>query len=263
MTALQDLQRDFIAYLREQPNGFLPRVSDGRRAAAPALLGIYRHAYAARLEESLGNDFPKLRSLLGAERFGRLVRDYLRACPSRTNSVRWVGDRLAEFLRRSPIWSGEPILADMADFEWALAGAFDAADAAPAGADDFALVPGPAWPSLRFDLHPSARIVMLSTDAPSVWLAIDRGDPPRPAPPETGTWLVWRIDLEVKFRRLETDEAGALARLESGADFAILCEALAEAAGPDKAAYRAAELLRGWIDSGLIAGIRADAPLST
>lgn len=271
MNGLAALQRDFVACLRGEPNALQRRLTGSPRAGLETMLGVYRHAYAARLVEALATDFPKLRALAGATAFETLARAYIARHPSRSPSLRWLGGRLAAFLAETPPYAATPALAEMAAFEWALAHAFDAADAPAAAAAALSALPPAAWPGLRLQLHPSALRLDLATPVPALWRRIEDGPPPdRPetalAPPAPcGTavpWLVWRDGLTVKFRPLETDEAAALAAVEAGADFAALCEAVAAAGDPEQAALRAAAILRGWLESGLIVGIVTAAPIS-
>ena len=64
-------------------------------------------------------------------------------------------------------------------------------------------------------------------------------------------WLLWRLDFDVHWRRLEADEALALRAVEAGESFAQLCERLNEPNGDG--ASRAAALLKRWLADGLLA----------
>lgn len=72
----------------------------------------YQHAYFARIEESLAEDFPRLKKYLGDEAFCRLVRDYLDRFPSRYANLAEVGQSLPDF------FTEDLPLADLARFEW-------------------------------------------------------------------------------------------------------------------------------------------------
>ena len=133
------------------------------RADLGVLLDVYRNAYSARLVEVLANDFPGLKALVGEAEFEWLARAYIAVHPSRGFSVRTVGERLTEFLAGTDPWARRPALADMAAFEWALAGAFDAGDAEPVRIEDLAAIPPAAWAGLIFAFHPSVRRLRLAT----------------------------------------------------------------------------------------------------
>ena len=255
MTALPTLQGEFQDFLLDRPNELSARVKRSSKASESALLNIYRNAYCARLVEVLGNDYPALKAMMGAEPFAAMGKAYVAAHPSRHASARWVGGKLAQFLREDPNHKSEPALAAMAAFEWAQAGAFDASDIEPATFAQLAAIPIESWPGLRFRFTPSLRRLTLAFDVPSLWLAIIEGrsgDAPLTANPREAEWLIWRAWLEVRFRPLEPDEAWAIDAAAGDADFATLCEGICRWVDPEQAAFKAAELIKGWLDSALI-----------
>jgi hypothetical protein len=255
MMRLDPLQHAFAHYLLSGAHSIRQIVRPSSKADINTLLGVYRHAYSARLVEVLSNDFPGLKALVGPDGFEALARAYIAAHPSRGFSVRTVGCSLAEFLTKASPYAARPALADMASFEWAMAHAFDAADAEPIRIEHMAAVPPPAWSSLTLEFHPSVLRISLRTAAPVAWAAQNSGETPAEPGSDPRNWLLWRQDLDVKFRSLELDESAALASALSGGDISALCESLAEHGPEDQAAYRAAGLIRAWIDAGLIVGI--------
>ena len=267
MSRLAALQADFQALLLGRPNDVAAHVLDGPRAGRATLLGVYAEAYALRLLEALGENYPTIAALIGAEPFDAMGRAYLAAHPSRYRSIRWFGDRLAGFLGATAPWSATPALAELALWEWTLRDAFDAADAVPAGLDAMAGVPPAVWPGLTFRLLPSFRRLDLRHGVVGVWRAVQDGgagiEPP-PAQDEATAWAVWRPELIAEYRSLPADEAWALAGVAEGADFAALCEGLAAWHEADLLAGRAAGLLRGWLEQGMLAEVRPpeDVPLS-
>ena len=117
-------------------------VRPGRDSIAPALvrlvrgaddndrktrIRVYSDAYYLRLRDVLREDFPRLASLLGSERFDDVVSEYLEVFPSKQPSVRHLGRVLTEFLRRRQ--DVPKCLADLAELEWARVEVFDAPDA--------------------------------------------------------------------------------------------------------------------------------------
>jgi hypothetical protein len=255
MIPLSELEREFQAYVFGRENGLPERVRDGAHAGKPVMLGVYRHAYWARLVEVLRNDYDKLRRLVGDAAFDELARAYLARHPSRHFSARWVGDRLAAFLAETDPFRAQPALAAMAAFEWAQASAFDAADEAVVEPADLAAIAPHSWPAVRFRLHGSAQRLALPPAVVEAWERLHRNDP-APAPESLGEpagWLVWRQGFEVRYRRLPADEAAALDAVAADADFATLCETFAAHVGEERAAFRAAKMVQGWIAGGLLA----------
>ena len=68
------------------------------------------------------------------KRSSRSVRSFIAAHPSVHRSIRWYGSELADFLIDRPPFAEQPILSELARFEWTLAEVFDAADASAARA---------------------------------------------------------------------------------------------------------------------------------
>ena len=244
---------------------FQDHVLTGTRAIEPEIegpsasfresrLGIYRDAYRLRLIEILGADYKALRTYLGDEPFEAVAREYLAAHPSTFRNVRWFGGRLAEFLRGTPPFADQPVLAELAQFEWTLGLAFDAPDAPSVPFEEAAAVPPQAWPELRFAAHPALQVIELRTNAVAIWKATDDSGSCEVALSETPvTWAIWRKQYSPFFRSLEADEAWALNALRDGAAFGAICEGLCAWTDEARAAGRAASLLRGWVEEGWIA----------
>jgi hypothetical protein len=238
----------------------LCEVRGNARENAETMFGVYRNAYWARLVEALGNDFPGLKALMGDEAFGRMARAYIARYPSQHPSIRWAGRRLAEFLAQEAPYRDDPWFTDMARFDWALAFAFDAADAPAAGLADLAGVPPEFWGSVRLQFHPTMDAFCIST----------RVDEARPALLENSNIaldqaarcaraiMVWRIEFDVKFRAIDLLEHAALQAMQDGATFGDLCELVAQQVDPDAAPLRAAQILQGWLEWGIVAAVGHD-----
>ena len=65
--------------------------------------------------------------------------------------------------------------------------------------------------------------------------------------------LVWRQNFQVYYRELDLGERDALRMSRDGASFAMICETVARAAPGKDAVWTIGELLRRWIDDGLLA----------
>src|SRR5579863_5039860 len=64
-------------------------------------LEIYSRSYWFRILDSLYDDFPGMRAVLGEQDFRRLSLAYLADCPSRSFTLRNLGSRLEDWLRRN------------------------------------------------------------------------------------------------------------------------------------------------------------------
>lgn len=254
--SLAQQQRLFAQAVRQQadPAGVL---------AAPVEpgLSVYRHAYKARLVEALTDNYTVLARALGDESFEALGHAYVDAHPSRQPSIRWFGHRLADFMaslddRLVP----HPSLVDFARMDWALRDAFDAADAELLDPASLATLDPDAWAALVLHLHPSVRRVPLAWAIEPAWRVLrewEPGDeqPELPEPEEHAhELLVWRQDLETRWRSLETLEAELLRAVALGSPFALLCERAAGLLGdPEAAAPAVIAALRQWLSDGLLA----------
>ncbi len=72
------------------------------------------------------------------------------------------------------------------------------------------------------------------------------------------TWILWRQDYLTRFYTRAVDEAWALVALKNGAHFGELCEGLCKWLDEEEVGMRAASLLKGWIQSGIIASIERE-----
>jgi hypothetical protein len=242
--------------LLQQQQQLQAAIVDG--APAAGRLHIYQHAYSARLLAALRDNFGVLPRAMGDEVFDALGRAYLRAHPPREPSIRWFGHALAEFMAQQPELVPHPALVDLARMEWALRTAFDAADAAPLGADTLARLPADDWPALVLRLHPSVQLIAMSWCIEPAWRALQAAGDSEPDLPEpqhsAHTLLVWRPGLETRWRSAASElEATLLAAVMRGEPFAALCEHTALAVGADQAAACVVRALHPWLTEGLLA----------
>lgn len=255
--SLLELQQHFLAYLRHphaQQQAVMDFVMGTEAVSADLRLNIYAHAYEARLTEALQENFPAVHTLLGDKAFYKLTAQYIQQYPSHRFSLRHFGDQLAELLAGDESYAAEPVLAEMARFEWAVWGAFDAPDEVAATFEDIQAVPPEAWGELVFALHSSGRLLNLQWNVPVLWQAItDEADPVAPEQAEYPQgWLVWRQGLGTYFRKLEVDEAWALSKVQQGESFVYLCEGVCEWVDAEHAATRVVGFLQMWLADGVV-----------
>lgn len=258
---LDALQRRFQGFvLRPETEDLADLVAETAGVPRAVRLGIYASAYRARLVEAASADYNHLHTYLGDAGFDALIRAYVEAYPPRSPSLRWLGQHLPRFLRETEPYCRHPEVVEMAELEWALCHAFDAADATPIPAALLAQVPPDAWGALALRLHPSLRQVRLRTNAPRIWEALAEGrDPPGvEVRDEPAVWLVWRHDLRLLFRQARPGEAATLACFAAGGTFAEACEGLCETLAAAAIPPAVAGFLRQWLDEGLVVGLATD-----
>lgn len=227
-------------------------------------LEVYRHAYRARLVAALADNYTVLARALGDEAFGALGQAFIAAQPSRRPSIRWFGDGLADFMAQA----GDELvphasLTDFARMDWALRGAFDAADAPLLEAATLAGLGPDEWAGLVLHLHPSVLRVTLAHAIEPAWRVLREWEPesgadqpqlPEPVPHEH-LLLAWREGLETRWRSVEPLEAALLQAVAAGESFANLCErAAAELGGAEAAAPAVIGALQRWLGEGLLQG---------
>ncbi len=257
MTSLRELQRSFQAWVVGGAGALPAAVADAGAASAEDRLNVYAQAIRLRFLEALGQDYPGLHALAGDDGFRRLGLAYIEAHPSHHPSIRWFGCHLPAFLRATAPWREQPVLAEMAGFEWARGELLDAADSPVVGVEDVAAIPAERWAGLRPRLKPAVRRLALEWNVPVLWKAVHGGDP-LPAPERVDPameWLLWRQDILVRWRSIGPDEAWALRRCEAGGDFGSVCAGLCERVGEDVAALRAATCLKQWAADGVLEAV--------
>ncbi len=260
MNVLPRTQGDFQHFLLRQEGPIVDEIVGDARLDASERLKIYATAYRLRLIEALDGDFVALRAHVGPARFEEIARAYIDARPSGHFSLRYFGRHMADFLTGADPYRNEPLLAELARFDWALTDSFDAVDSAVATAGDMANIAPDAWPQLVFVPHASVQRLNLEWNAPVIWKAADKDEPlppPEKAPHPIG-WVMWRQGLQIYFRSLAVDEAFALDALLRGEHFGAICEGLTEWVDAQHVALHAAGLLKQWLADGLIQKIHTD-----
>jgi hypothetical protein len=254
---LRRLQREMQNELLGGASAIEGHIADTPPLTTEARLGIYRRAYASRLIEALREYYPVLHQILGDEDFEALGTAFVRAHPSVHRSIRWYGREVAAFLREEPPFAEQPILAEIATFEWELAESFDSADAGVLDRAALAGVEPAEWADLTFRFHPSVRRLAFEWNTVAVWKALSAEQAP-PAPErsaDTVEWLIWRRNLENYFRSLDSVEVTALDTALEGSNFAQVCAALAQGLPDEEVPLRAASLIATWLDNGLLTGL--------
>lgn len=237
--------------------------SDERRTAVERL-DIYANMYFWRILDVLRDLYPRTVVVLGDGAFHNLVTDYLLAYPSSHPSLSRVGARLPRFLRERPD-PERPWLADLAELELARNEVFDLKDSEPLTIDVLRELPPERFASLELPLIPACRVLRLGWAADDAW---DRAEPPEGEGASTANareieWpeeggrviMVWRGGFSVDdiyHRALDEREADAVALLEKGTTFGLVCEWLARALPEDEAPQAAFALLAQWAQDGVI-----------
>lgn len=215
-------------------------------------LEIYRHAYHARLHESLATTHERTHRLIGESAFARACDAYVLGHQSSSPNL---GDYGSDFANSLAVSLGDAVAAEVARIDWHVARAFVAPDASCLDAAALAALDATAWEALRLRPHPAVALITLEWNAVAIWHALDRDvQPPEPARLERPTAHVfWRQALVSRFRSLDEAEAALLGGILNGRRFIDTC-ADATAQHPDLDA-RLPGLLAAWLADGLFSAL--------
>jgi hypothetical protein len=241
MTLLDVQRRMAHAILRPltAPDRIAPKrdaryIKSNDRLSSMERLEIYSRSYWFRLLDSLYDDFPGLRAVLGQRGFHRLSRAYLADCPSRSFTLRNLGSRLEDWLQRNPTYglTRHALALDMVRLEWAHIEAFD-------NAAEKTLDPGDLLglgPRFRAALQPYVRLIALQYPVDDMRIQANMASEKRGAAsdtvpkqerrdltrlvgrtgPEQIFLAVYRRNLMVYYRRMSAEEYRLLSALRDG-----------------------------------------------
>jgi hypothetical protein len=249
-TTLAAWQEAFTAYLQNgSGEAALSAQISAQHIAAEVRLDVYRNAYYMRLEEALAHDFPALLAALGDHDFGRLMADYLRAYPSTSPTLRDLGYALPQWLHTQ----GKAEHADLAELEWAVLNAFDAADGRLLDQEKLAQLAPEDWAILSVRLHPSLTLLALNSNAADFWRARKAGSLQPTLASNAINWLaVVRSAQGPVLIGLTEIQHTVLERLHRGETVATVCAGLIGYAKPEEIPQIVAEILARAVASGWV-----------
>jgi len=223
---------------------------------------IYNRMYWFRLLDSMAQDFPGLRALLGEKQFWPLIERYLAANPSHSFTLRDLGSRLERFISREPslVVPHGAAARDLVRFEWAQIVAFDGPSRPRLKKSQLAGVPGD---KLRLSLQPYLTLLTCRYPVDEYVLAVKRDGALRTEASNAvaartdsaggsaqlirGVVLhiaVHRVDNQLYYKRLESEAVRLLSALKAGHTVAEAC-AFAFARS-SLGVSEQAEKIRGW-----------------
>ena len=255
--ALQVVQAQWTNYILDRsPN---TEVANGVNSPAlhgtsPQRLGIYHHAYRARLAEVLADSFAKTALYMGTDTFEEQAQAFAVQMPPLTRSLGRYGDAFPGYLSRC--YPDNPELHELAQLDWDLRTRFDSADAPALDAATLqAADPAQAstWLSWTQPLHPSLVLRSATSNVVQIWRAIDDDAdvPEAQLLDEPKTLAIWRKGQQPHFQTLDADEAAFVRELHSGSSIEHAADALAGTAQlPDPS--KLTTWLQAWLRDGLL-----------
>ncbi len=248
---------DFAAGLFDPSRPCPPGLCAWNDSDPTARYAVHRNNVVVSLVDVLGDAFPVVRAIVGADDFDRaLAPDFVRAHPPRSPVLVDWGDALPAFIEGRDADTARSMLADVARLERARVRACHAADAPRLDAAAVAarLANPAALPGARLALHPSLHVVASRHPVVSIWAARqgEAGDLPSLDADRPETALVLRThdgrdDDSVVVIAIDAPTARWLQAVAAGATLARAAQA---APGVDLAAAFALLLRRralvGW-----------------
>lgn len=255
--SLIELQKALQQYLLNDDKSIDAFTLETEKFSKQQRLTIYQEAYRLRLIDALKNDYPALHLLLGNIAFEQLLHEYITAHPSQHPSLRWLGEKLAFFLRDHPNWQQYIHVIELAEFEWAQTMSFDAQDVTLASIDDLRVLDSSRWPSLQLTFQPAVWRLAFFSNAPDIWYSLINHHTGIDAvvSDTAQLWLVWRNELQIMYRSLEASEAWSIESFAGNANFTDVCAGLCEWFPEDQIPITTVQYLQQWLHNGLIAEI--------
>ncbi|HTI31068.1 MAG TPA: DNA-binding domain-containing protein [Sphingomonas sp.] len=239
---LMRLQHGLADYIHGRSSAIAADLAD------PRGLAVYHHAYRATLRACLRDTYARTAKWLGDEAFDAAADVYVAANPSHSWTLDAYGADFPDHLGQAR--PDDPEAAELAWLEGAMRRAFSAADAAPL---DHAALAAVDWERATLAFAPGVAVRRIAGDVPGIWhsLEVDRALAQLMLAAPLGL-VVWRADLEPRFRSCDPREAGAIMALMAGATFASACaEAAAEGADPQQVGA----WLGSWLADGLVCAV--------
>lgn len=169
MPQLAERQQEFAAALLDAalPVPFGLVGPDGE--ASPKRFAVYRNNVMAGLTEALKDAFPAVHRIVGAEFFQAMARAYVGVEPPRSPILLDYGAGFPDFIREFEPAAVLPYLTDVARIERAWTEAYHSLEASPIDPTALAALAPEGFSAVRFQLHPSTRLVRSQFPALTIW----------------------------------------------------------------------------------------------
>jgi hypothetical protein len=169
MLSLRDLQTRFADCLFGEA---AERVTPWIRSQGidpVARIGIYRNNLQQGFLKTLALEFPVIQRLVGAEYFRQLALSFLARNPSGCGDLHHIGRPFPAFLGQRFVGSCYRYFAEVAALEWAWQECLVAEECPSLDPQALRDVPPGAYATLRFRLHPAARLLRSDFPIVRIW----------------------------------------------------------------------------------------------
>jgi hypothetical protein len=260
LTAAEEMRREALDG-RSMEQVAASFIAPNSRLSSFERLEIYNRQYWFRVLGALAEDFPALRSVVGARSFEAMAVAYLTAHPSRSFTLRNLGSHFADWLGRNPQFAGRRarLARDVARVEWAFVEVFDSAEREALTLEEISTLDG----NSQLTLQPHLQLIDLEYPVDDLVLSLhknekrqtseagvqheDEGQGPAKLPTlrRKPTWLAaHRVDLSVYYLRISPAEFRILSAIRAGRSLGEAIESgIASAHVPSA---RRPQLVRQW-----------------
>ena len=254
-TALRALQIALHDHVLGRPSAIAGALREGGPIGIVQRLGIYHHAYRARLLETLQDSFEKTWAYLGDERFATAAAAFIESHPPVHRNLRWYGTYFPEWLAEK--FPADLDISELALLDWNMRNAFDGVDARPVTSAQLGQLSAADWEDVAFRFAPTLGLTPLRFNTAAIWHALDRDEtPPAAVALNEPKWLmIWRKDWQPHFRVIGMLEHTMLAKLQEGVGMAAACTEVEALLKDGDAANAIGAMLRGWTEEGLICAL--------
>lgn len=209
-------------------------------------VAVYRRNLFANLGNALAATYPVVERLVGGAFFREAARQYVLAHPSTSGDLNDYGASFAAFLTAYPHAAGLAYLPDVARLEWACHESYGAADGPAFDLASLAAVGADGQPRIRFELHPSVRLLRSRHPIAAIWHANQPGADGTPRVLEGEDVMVHRRDGVVEVRAVAASLWGLASCFARGETLGAAGEAAPESLGEDLARLAAEGILAGF-----------------
>ena len=169
MSLPADSQDIFGSAIRDSGISAPAGLIDTPEARATTRFNIYRNNHVVGLADALSHTFPVVQQLVGQQFFQSAAIAYVREHPPTSPVLLLYGEQFADFLANLPGVASVRYVADVARLEWARVYSLNAVDIAPAHLQQLSNINPEALSELRFEMHPSLRLLSSGWPVLSIW----------------------------------------------------------------------------------------------
>jgi hypothetical protein len=220
MSSLRELQSQFMGALLDETVEQASLWVQKSEIPPENRIGIYQGNVRANFLDALRLTFPVTRRLVGEDYFNHIARGFHRSHPSHCGDLHPAGRPFADYLAVLHATDDYRYLKDVAAFEWLLQETLLAAEHQPLDLSKLQQMPSADYESLKFKLHPTARLFRSQFPCWAIWRAnIDETKEPEVINLDGAAdcLLLLRVYGQLAIHILTTAEARLLASLHSGA----------------------------------------------